>query len=503
VLREVAAATDSAIHSDGSAPGAPRVAMNDEIVPVRVAALARRTKRATTAATRATKLSSMATERALVTAAAPMDGVNAGCRRFSGTGGSAAETADTLPGSGGAGSHPVAVVALAPVNSDVGIEMVTLRDSHMAADDETVSNGDAATEDAALMVAERARIRASRIRWFTEVRASRRAEDTDEHGVRPSEDDGSSQYERTRRGAKRSHASAAGGGYGDAELSGASGRRRRNPDAGSDGDLILPDAVDLSRPNRPKASRFPEIRGPRAWASVGLPSVAGAALAVRELGIQLPRRLPAQAAAATVQDRPEEDEEEEAPPSARAGTSPARGGDAPPVTGAGGGRTTLVLAGGCSGRSHSASVLTISFPPEWSAAVTAEPKIALRAAIRHSVRERVRHYMSRPAFVDAVYPGNKDSSILYRNAVERTFGCSAKQAMWLMTQRLPAKLIRRRRDVETPPPSLPSLAPLPETPDGAGSQATMPPCPGTQTAISTATKARVRSRGCQNTVFWP
>jgi len=492
VLREVAAATDSSIDSDGSVSGAPRVAMGDEIVPVRVAAPTRRTTRATAAATRATTLSSMATTRSLVAAAAPMGRVNAGSRPSFGTGGSAAENVGTLPKSGGAGSHPVAVVALAPVNSDVEVEMVPPRDNHMAADDETASNGGAATEDAALMVAERARMRAGRKRWFTEVRDSRRAEDTDEHVGGPSRDDGSFQDARRRRGGKRSHDFAAGGGDGDTQLGGASGRRRRDPDAGSHGDLIRPDAVGLSRPNRPKASRVPENRGPRARASVPPPSVAGAALAARELGIQLPRRLPATVAAATVQDRPEEDEEEDAPPSARAGTSAARGGDAPPVTGAGGGRATRGLAGGCSGRSRLASVPTIDVPPELSAAVTSEQKISLRAAIRHSVRERVRHYMSRPAFADDVYHGDKDASILFRKAVERTFGCSAKQAMWLLTQRLPAKLNRGRGDVERPPPSLPCLAPPPETPDGAGSQAQMPPSPVTQPAIATATKTRVR-----------
>ena len=184
-------------------------------------------------------------------------------------------------------------------------------------------------------------------------------------------------------------------------------------------------------------------------------------------------------------------DEEESPPS----TAPPRVSPTQAHLPFAGSRAGLDVDGGHSGGGRGgrargeSSPASITVPPEWEAAKTLKETLLLRAAIRHAVRDRVRHYMNRPSFADDVFHGEADSAVHCRTDIERTFECSKQQAKWLLTKRLPPKQGR------TPTVGTPVAATLPTGPPaGAGAAAAAaddiaptPPAPATA-----ARKRRVR-----------
>ena len=219
------------------------------------------------------------------------------------------------------------------------------------------------------------------------------------------------------------------------------------------------------------------------------PTATGAALAAREGALPSPqRRAPKTASMPPDHGDDEVDDEEEAPPS----TAPSRVSPTqahlpsagslagPDVDGGHGG-------GGRGGRARGGSSPgSITVPPEWEAAKKLKENFLLRAAIRLAVRDRVRHYMNRPFFADDVYHGEADSAVLFRKAIERTFGCSKQQAKWLLTKRLPPKQGR------TPTVAKPVAATSPTGPPAGAAAAAAAADDIAQTPPAPATAPRKR-----------
>ena len=333
------------------------------------------------------------------------------------------------------------------------------------------SSGEA--DEPAMDAQERARMRAGRKRWFTEHRGTRGARrgpcgvgGATEGVVSTREATAAPMRQRRGRGAGRP------------------GRGRTDP--GVDIDLVVADAdaLVLARPDRPRAARVPVHKGPRARTTVPPPTAAGAALAAREEDIPLPRRRPTNTASMAANHLDEEvDDEEEAPPSsAPAGIS--RTHLHLPSAAA---RASPELGGSHSDRGRPAQLRTgrkppaITIPPEWEQAKSLKEKLLLRAAIRHAVRDRVRHYMNSPSFADDVYHGEADSAVMFRKAIERTFGCSKQQARWLLTKRLPPNEGRMARVAAPAGATSPTVPPpgAPAASTDADATAPTPPAPAT------------------------
>lgn len=226
------------------------------------------------------------------------------------------------------------------------------------------------------------------------------------------------------------------------------------------------DALSGARPERPKSARVPVRRGPRARSAVPPPTAAGAALEAREDGLSLPRRSAGSTASV---DQLQDDDGRGRPPDARQFVGTGIGVDARPSTDAASNGTLGDSVEGGSHRRAATRGTGVVAPPEWAAAATSEDKLALRAAVRHNVRDRVRHYMHRPAFADDVYHGEGDVSILFRKAVQRTFECSPSQATWVLAQRLPSKTGRWKNNTSTPALTPTTAQPPPEGNDGTTS----------------------------------
>ena len=223
----------------------------------------------------------------------------------------------------------------------------------------------------------------------------------------------------------------------------------------------------LATPRRPKGARVPLSAGARARTTVPPPSTAAASLAARDKNLPPPRRRPLAIASlddandahdGNVEDSQLLPQALQAPgadgnpagvhpqASAGAGGRTPASSDRRRSAAASGGATSAAAGGAARGSADatgskrvSSAVTALTPPPQWAAATSLEEKLILRAAIRHSVRDRVRHYMNNPSFADDVYHGEVDSTILFRKAIQRTFACAPQEAAWVLTQRLPPK----------------------------------------------------------------